>query len=147
MFTRIPDNYYDYPMWDEVPLDYESDIMLEDDYDIPSYESREIIPQGTTTGGPTLPGPQGQVGQPGQMTSPVKDINYTQGWLTTQIGKYMKIEFLIGTNMLIDREGVLTEVGISYVVLRESGTQNTVMCDIYAIKFVTVFFNQDMTCR
>ncbi|WP_330400304.1 hypothetical protein [Tepidibacter mesophilus] len=41
--------------------------------------------------------------------------------------------------MLIDREGVLVEVGISYVVIRESRTNDLLMCDIYSIKFVRVF--------
>lgn len=67
------------------------------------------------------------------------DINYTQGFLRTQIGRYVKIEFLIGTNLFIDREGILEKVGISYVVIREAGTGNKLMCDIYSIKFVEFF--------
>jgi len=80
-------------------------------------------------------------------TSPI--INnplYNQGWLMTQIGKYIKIEFLIGSNMYIDREGTLQEVGISYVVIKESGTNDILMCDIYSIKFVRVFDNQSIKC-
>ncbi|WZL75048.1 hypothetical protein QBE52_12520 [Clostridiaceae bacterium 35-E11] len=68
------------------------------------------------------------------------DISYTQGYLRTQIGRYVKIEFLIGTNMLIDREGTLVDVGISYVIIREPETDDLVLCDIYAIKFVRIFF-------
>ncbi len=71
------------------------------------------------------------------------DINYTQGFLETKIGQYVKIEFLIGTNLLIDREGILTEVGISYIVLRESGTNDLLMCDMYSIKFVRIFDRPD----
>ncbi|MCG8540414.1 MAG: hypothetical protein MJA82_10795 [Clostridia bacterium] len=70
------------------------------------------------------------------------DINYTQGYLRTKIGKYVKIEFLIGTNLFIDREGILEKVGISYVVIREAGTGNELMCDIYSIKFVEIFDNK-----
>lgn len=83
------------------------------------------------TGGPSLqfePGPSVQT-----------DINYTQGYLQTKIGRYVKIDFLIGTNLFIDREGILEKVGISYVVIRESGTGNELMCDIYSIKFVEIF--------
>ncbi|MBU3180227.1 hypothetical protein [Clostridium psychrophilum] len=72
---------------------------------------------------------------------------YNQGWLTTQIGKYIKIEFLIGSNMYLDREGTLLEVGISYIVIKESGTNDIVMCDIYSIKFVRVFDDQLSKCR
>jgi hypothetical protein len=71
--------------------------------------------------------------------TPVTDIQYTQGWLTTQIGQRVKIEFLIGTNMLIDREGTLLEVGISYVIINEVETDDLLLCDIYSIKFVRVY--------
>jgi len=67
------------------------------------------------------------------------DIGYTQGWLRTQIGQRVKIEFLIGTNMLIDRDGTLLDVGISYVILREAETDDLLLCDIYSIKFVRVY--------
>ena len=71
---------------------------------------------------------------------------YNQGWLTTQIGKYISIDFLIGS-MYIDRQGILQEVGISYIIIKESGTNDLVMCDIYSIKFVTVFGDQSSKCR
>ena len=67
------------------------------------------------------------------------DINYTQGYLKSKIGQYVKIEFLIGTNLFIDREGILKDVGISYVVIQEPETDNELMADIYSIKFVEVF--------
>ncbi len=67
------------------------------------------------------------------------DINYTQGYLESKIGEYVKIEFLIGTDLLIDREGILKDVGISYVVLQESGTNDELMADLYSIKFVRIF--------
>lgn len=67
------------------------------------------------------------------------DINYTQGYLKTHIGEYVKVEFLIGTNMLVDREGTLVDVGISYIVLQEPQTDNYLMADIYSIKFVEIF--------
>lgn len=73
-------------------------------------------------------------------TTPVLDIEYTQGYLKSQIGARVKIEFLIGTNMLIDREGTLTEVGISYVIIREVETDDLLLCDIYSIKFVRFYY-------
>jgi hypothetical protein len=69
-----------------------------------------------------------------------KDILYTQGYMRTQIGRYVKIEFLIGTNMLIDREGTLKDVGISYVIIQEPETDDLLLCDIYSIKFVKFFY-------
>lgn len=77
---------------------------------------------------------------PDAMEDPtLKNINFTQAYLRTQIGKRVKIDFLIGTNLFIDKEGTLLEVGISYVVIREATSNAKVMCDLYSIKFVTIY--------
>lgn len=73
-------------------------------------------------------------------TTPVLDIVYTQGYLKTQIGRRVKVEFLIGTNMLVDREGTLMDVGISYIIIQEVDTDDLLLCDIYSIKFVRFYF-------
>jgi hypothetical protein len=69
-----------------------------------------------------------------------RDIGYTQGWLRTQIGRRVKVEFLIGTNMFIDRDGTLLDVGISYILMREAETDDILMADIFSIKFVRVYY-------
>lgn len=69
----------------------------------------------------------------------VMDIEYTQGYLKSQIGSNIKVEFLIGTNMLIDREGVLVDVGVSYIIINETETDDLLLCDIYSIKFVRFY--------
>ena len=71
--------------------------------------------------------------------APIFDTQYTQGYLRTQIGSRVKIEFLIGTNMLIDREGTLVDVGISYIIINEVETDDLLLCDIYSIKFVRFY--------
>ena len=63
---------------------------------------------------------------------------YTPGFLKQQIGKLMRVEFLIGTSMLTDRIGVLEEVGASYILLRSFECDSTIYCDIYSIKFITI---------
>lgn len=63
---------------------------------------------------------------------------YTPAFLREQIGKLMRVEFLIGTNNLTDRVGILEDVGASYILLRSVESDNLVYCDIYAIKFVTI---------
>lgn len=68
-----------------------------------------------------------------------QDINYTQGWLRTQIGKKVNITFLLGTDSIQDRTGVLLRVGISYIIIRETDTDDQLLCDIYSIKFVRVY--------
>ena len=73
------------------------------------------------------------------MVPPIMSTGYTQGYLSTQIGSKFKVEFLIGTNMLVDREGTLVEVGISYIVINETETDDLLLCDIYSIKFVKFY--------
>ena len=63
---------------------------------------------------------------------------YTPAFLREQIGKLMRVEFLIGTNNLTDRIGILEDVGASYILLRSVESNNLVYCDIYSIKFVTI---------
>lgn len=69
----------------------------------------------------------------------VMETQYTQGYLKTQIGSKVKVEFLIGTNMLVDREGTLVDVGISYIIIIETETDDLLLCDIYSIKFVRFY--------
>ena len=71
---------------------------------------------------------------PEVLTNPI----YTPGFLKTQIGRLMRVEFLIGTNNLVDRIGILSEVGASYILLRSFENDSLVYCDIYAIKFITI---------
>ena len=68
------------------------------------------------------------------LTNPI----YTPAFLREQIGKLMRVEFLIGTNNLTDRIGILEEVGASYILLRSLESDNLTYCDIYAIKFITI---------
>lgn len=63
---------------------------------------------------------------------------YTPAFLREQIGRLMRVEFLIGTNNLTDRIGILEDVGASYILLRSVESNNLVYCDIYSIKFVTI---------
>jgi hypothetical protein len=52
----------------------------------------------------------------------------------------MRVEFLIGTSgALVDRIGVLMEVGASYIVIQPFQTDDLLMCDLYSIRFVTIY--------
>lgn len=66
---------------------------------------------------------------------------YTPAFLRDHIGKLVRIQFLIGTNVLEDRTGILEEVGLSYVLLRSIESGNLLYCDIYSIKFVIIAEN------
>ena len=68
------------------------------------------------------------------LTNPI----YTPAFLIQQIGRLMRVEFLIGTNNITDRIGILEDVGASYILLRSFENDSLVYCDIYAIKFITI---------
>ena len=55
------------------------------------------------------------------------------------IGEYMDVEFLIGTNGLTTRSGQLTNVGVSYIVLYDQTKDRYMICDLYSVKFVTIY--------
>ncbi|WP_066496587.1 hypothetical protein [Abyssisolibacter fermentans] len=76
-----------------------------------------------------------QNGEPPVLT----DVNYLQGYLKTIKGKYIRVDFLIGSNTFLDKEGVLTDVGVDHIILREPQTDDLVIADLYSIKFVKVF--------
>lgn len=66
---------------------------------------------------------------------------YTPAFLRQYLGRLVRIEFLIGTNDLIDRIGILEDVGASYVLLRSIESGNLLYADIYSIKFVVISEN------
>lgn len=71
----------------------------------------------------------------------VTNTLFTPAFLRQHIGKLVRAEFLIGTNSLQDRTGILVEVGASYILLRSIQDGNLLYCDIYSIKFVTISEN------
>lgn len=77
----------------------------------------------------------------------VSNTYFTAGFLRTQIGKLMRVEFLLGTNTVNDRVGRLRNVGASYIVLESIDRSSSVMCDIYSIKFVTIMGDENTTNR
>lgn len=68
---------------------------------------------------------------------PIQSTLYIAGYLKTQIGKLVKVEFLIG-NSTTDRTGVLVNVGVSYIIIRPIDVNGLLLCDLYSIKFVTI---------
>lgn len=62
-----------------------------------------------------------------------------QQFLSDNIGEYVIIEFLVGTQTMTQKAGVLYAVGTSVVTLYEEVSQTFVTCDIFSVKFVTFF--------
>ncbi|MCT4543334.1 MAG: hypothetical protein N4A63_07315 [Vallitalea sp.] len=68
----------------------------------------------------------------------ITNTDYLQGYLRSKIGKFMKVNFLLGTGTFIDKEGVLQDVGVDHIVLRDIKTDEEVIADLYSIKFVEI---------
>lgn len=75
--------------------------------------------------------------QPAAVT--LTSTQYLNGYLRTQIGKRVNVEFLIGTSTLTDRTGTLVAVGANYIVINEIETDDMLVCDFYSIKFVRIY--------
>ena len=69
----------------------------------------------------------------------VMDTDYTAGYLRTLIGRVVVVDFLLGTNTMVDKSGQLVQVGASYIVLKDVISGSYTMCDLYSIKFVRIY--------
>ena len=105
------------------------------------------MPNQSMTGQNTMPSAQAM---PGQATLPANWLPetmihpiYTPAFLLKNLGSLVRVEFLIG-NSTTDRVGILAEVGASYIVLNSLEGNSRIMCDLFAIKFVTII-SQDAT--
>lgn len=68
-----------------------------------------------------------------------ESLMYINGYMRTLIGKKVTVDFLIGTNTLVDKTGTLLAVGANYIILNEVETDDNLVCDFYNIKFVHVY--------
>lgn len=110
------------------------------------------IPMGTTSAQPggAFGQMQAQTGQPTDQLAPImptteaqpittQSLEFMNGFLRTQIGKNVRVEFLIGTGTLVDKFGRLLAVGANYIVLRQAETDDIIVCDFFSIKFLTFY--------
>jgi len=67
-------------------------------------------------------------------------IGSIQKILAENIGEYVVIEFLIGTERISRKQGILYFVGTSYVTLYDDMNNNFVVCDIFSVKFVYFYY-------
>lgn len=122
--------YYD-DYYRQMPVS--SEIQMEESDDI--FENRQQAPQQVPQQVPQQIPPSGCAG----CVPVIQGTEYTQGYLKTQIGKRVRIEFLIGTSSLQDRTGTIEDVGISYIIISQEETNTRLLCDIYSIRFVTFY--------
>lgn len=62
-----------------------------------------------------------------------------QQFLADNLGQYVVVEFLVGTQTLTTKAGLLYAVGTSVVTLYQELSQTFVTCDIFSVKFVTFY--------
>ena len=63
--------------------------------------------------------------------------------LSENIGQFVLIEFLIGTQEIMRKQGMLYLVGRSFVTIYDEMANNFLICDIFSIKFVYFFMPGD----
>lgn len=68
-------------------------------------------------------------------------VQYVNGFYRTQIGRYVRVEQLMGSNTIDTQEGFLIGVGINYIILQEAPTGNILVVDIYGIKNMYIYYN------
>jgi hypothetical protein len=97
--------------------------------------------RGTTSQSNSMRSTQG-VAAPDFTTPPPMDFDSEemrgsmQKILSDNVGEYVVVEFLIGTDRIMRKQGILYYVGTSYVTLYDDIVNNFIVCDIFSIKFV-----------
>lgn len=59
--------------------------------------------------------------------------------LQANIGTYVLVQFLIGSTSIVEKEGYLFAAGVNFVTIYEPLDDRYVVCDLYSIKFVTIY--------
>lgn len=60
--------------------------------------------------------------------------------LSKNVGEYVVVEFLIGTQEITRKQGILFYVGTSFITLYDDFLNNFIVCDVFSIKFVYFYF-------
>lgn len=76
-----------------------------------------------------------------QETINYENVQYLNGFLRSQIGKYIKVTQLIGSETIEDQHGYLVGVGLNYILLQELETGNIIALDYYTLKEVYIYHN------
>ena len=69
-------------------------------------------------------------------------VQYLNGIFRTQIGRYVRIQQLVGSNITEYYEGFLIGVGINYIILQDYLSGNIRILDIYGIKSMYVYYSE-----
>lgn len=69
-----------------------------------------------------------------------QSLQYLNGFIRTQIGRRVTIDFLIGSNNLTSKTGYLLAVAQNYLLINELDTNDVTACDLYTIKFIRFYY-------
>lgn len=95
-----------------------------------------------TPGVPSFRVPTNPLLPPGyQETLDYVSLQYVNGFYRTQIGRYVRVDQLLGSNNLTTQEGFLVGVGYNYLLLQEGYTRNILVVDIYSVKNMYIYYH------
>ena len=69
-----------------------------------------------------------------------ESLQYLNGFLRTQIGRRVSIDFLVGSNSIVTKSGFLLGVASNYILINELDTNDLTTCDFYNIKFIRFYY-------
>lgn len=70
-----------------------------------------------------------------------ESVQYLNGFIRTQIGRRVTIDFLVGSNTIVTKSGYLLGVAANYILINELDTNDLTTCDFYNIKFIRFYFD------
>lgn len=69
-----------------------------------------------------------------------ESIQFLNGFIRTQIGRRVSIDFLVGSNSMVTKSGYLLGVATNYILLNELDTNDITACDFFNIKFIRFYY-------
>lgn len=70
-----------------------------------------------------------------------ESVQYLNGFIRTQIGRRVTIDFLIGSNNMVSKSGYLLGAAADYILINELDTNDLTTCDFYNIKFIRFYYD------
>ncbi len=69
-----------------------------------------------------------------------ESIQYLNGFLRSQIGRRVRIDFLVGNNCLVTKDGFLLAVGANFILINPTDSDDIMACDFFNIKFIKIYY-------
>lgn len=86
----------------------------------------------------SMPGIITDFSNPYPVTS--ESIQFLNGFIRTQIGRRVSIDFLVGSNTMVTKTGYLLGVATNYILINELDTDDITACDFYNVKFIRFYY-------